>query len=366
MKKKNGGITLIALVVTIVVLLILAGVSISMLGGENGIITQANNAKTETRAGEVEDKVNIWKTENNLYKYSNIGVITENAFIKDLKEQGLVLEGELDEKNKIITIGTRQISYAIEESMDFDEIIKDLKSNPDKYLEKAKQKGQTKEYGGNVGIGTNKEIVNLDLWEYNITDDGLGIILGMSGYNSLDKPSYIGDIVDGKIIGEVPQYIYLNNEDMEGGNVYPVTQMKETFINNTALEEAPKIPDTIVSIGKSTFAGCINLKSVEIPNSVTTIGEGAFAVCTNLTNIEIPISVTNIGDVAFALCSNLKSIIIPISVTNIGETVFYGWTEEQTINCEITKEEKLSGWKEKWDYYDEDTERKAQLNWGVK
>ena len=39
--KKEQGITLIALVVTIVVLLILAGVSISMLTGENGIVTQA-------------------------------------------------------------------------------------------------------------------------------------------------------------------------------------------------------------------------------------------------------------------------------------------------------------------------------------
>ena len=48
LKRKNG-ITLIALVVTIVVLLILAGVSISMLLGENGIITQANESKTETR-----------------------------------------------------------------------------------------------------------------------------------------------------------------------------------------------------------------------------------------------------------------------------------------------------------------------------
>lgn len=37
--RENKGITLIALVVTIVVLLILAGVSISMLMGENGIIT---------------------------------------------------------------------------------------------------------------------------------------------------------------------------------------------------------------------------------------------------------------------------------------------------------------------------------------
>ena len=40
--KEGKGITLIALVVTIVVLLILAGASIAMLTGNNGIITQAN------------------------------------------------------------------------------------------------------------------------------------------------------------------------------------------------------------------------------------------------------------------------------------------------------------------------------------
>ena len=45
MKKKDGGITLIALVVTIVVLLILAGVSIAMLTGDNGIITRAREVK---------------------------------------------------------------------------------------------------------------------------------------------------------------------------------------------------------------------------------------------------------------------------------------------------------------------------------
>ena len=46
--KRDSGITLIALVVTIIVLLILAGVSISMLTGENGIITQAKKSKIET------------------------------------------------------------------------------------------------------------------------------------------------------------------------------------------------------------------------------------------------------------------------------------------------------------------------------
>ena len=47
-KELNKGITLIALVITIIVLLILAGVSIAMLTGQNGILSQAQKAKTET------------------------------------------------------------------------------------------------------------------------------------------------------------------------------------------------------------------------------------------------------------------------------------------------------------------------------
>ena len=58
-KKKEKGITLIALVVTIVVLLILAGVSISMLAGENGVITQAKKAKEETEIAEEKEAVQV-------------------------------------------------------------------------------------------------------------------------------------------------------------------------------------------------------------------------------------------------------------------------------------------------------------------
>ena len=47
--KNNKGITLIALVVTIIVLLILAGVSIAMLSGENGILNKASSAGEETK-----------------------------------------------------------------------------------------------------------------------------------------------------------------------------------------------------------------------------------------------------------------------------------------------------------------------------
>ena len=55
----NKGITLIALVITIIVLLILAGVSIAMLTGNNGILTQAGNAKTETTKAEAVERINM-------------------------------------------------------------------------------------------------------------------------------------------------------------------------------------------------------------------------------------------------------------------------------------------------------------------
>ena len=57
--KNQKGITLIALVVTIVVLLILAGTSIAMLSGDNGIITQAQNANYANTEGEVVDKIRM-------------------------------------------------------------------------------------------------------------------------------------------------------------------------------------------------------------------------------------------------------------------------------------------------------------------
>ena len=57
--KERKGITLIALVITIIVLLILAGVSIAMLTGENGILNQANKAKTETEYKGAEEKVKL-------------------------------------------------------------------------------------------------------------------------------------------------------------------------------------------------------------------------------------------------------------------------------------------------------------------
>jgi len=59
MKKEEKAITLIALAVTIIVLLILAGISIGMMIGENGIITRAIKAKEVTEMGAEKEKIDF-------------------------------------------------------------------------------------------------------------------------------------------------------------------------------------------------------------------------------------------------------------------------------------------------------------------
>ena len=80
--KKQTGITLIALVITIIVLLILAGVSIAMLTGNNGILTQANQAKENTKVATAKEKVQIEAAGS----LDDTGVFSKAKFKENLKE----------------------------------------------------------------------------------------------------------------------------------------------------------------------------------------------------------------------------------------------------------------------------------------
>lgn len=75
---KENGITLVALVIAIIVLLILAGVSIAFLTGDNGILTKAKTSRetTEVASVEEENKLNLCNTA--IDKYSN-GLITDST-----------------------------------------------------------------------------------------------------------------------------------------------------------------------------------------------------------------------------------------------------------------------------------------------
>ncbi|MFR1972736.1 MAG: type II secretion system protein [Clostridia bacterium] len=118
MLKKQKGITLIALVVTIVVLLILAGVTISLLLDENGIITKSKDARTETRISQIEDEVEMWKQHNFINKESNQAQENADTMLANLISRKLLTEEEIDRDQELITIkkkdGTiiKEISYS--------------------------------------------------------------------------------------------------------------------------------------------------------------------------------------------------------------------------------------------------------------
>ena len=80
-QRKNKGITLIALVMTIIVLLILAGVSIATLTENNGILTQANQAKENNNSAAVKEKVQVEATGS----FDNKGVFSPTLFKENLK-----------------------------------------------------------------------------------------------------------------------------------------------------------------------------------------------------------------------------------------------------------------------------------------
>lgn len=88
MKKRESGITLVALVVTIIVLLILAAVSINLVIGENGIITRSKQAKMETQHAGISDAIALEYLDYEAGKEENITLSFEDF----LKNKGFVDE----------------------------------------------------------------------------------------------------------------------------------------------------------------------------------------------------------------------------------------------------------------------------------
>ena len=65
---QNSAITLIALIITIIVLLILAGVTLNMVMGESGIFGKANNASEQTKISNAKEIIRMQVLENELNK----------------------------------------------------------------------------------------------------------------------------------------------------------------------------------------------------------------------------------------------------------------------------------------------------------
>ncbi len=110
---KQHGITLIILVITIVVLLILAGITIVTLTGDNGIINQAKNASDSTEYAQWEEKINVAIIDaESKNKNPTIDDIIEELINKEIISDS----SQVDKQTGAIT--TNDSSYVIEGKLD--------------------------------------------------------------------------------------------------------------------------------------------------------------------------------------------------------------------------------------------------------
>ena len=103
-KNLNFGITLIALIITIIILLILAGVTLSMVMGESGIFGKANIASENTKIANAKEIIRLAVLENEVYKNTNDSRAKSDSGLQTEIETKLTNEGYKVEEGKI-TIG---------------------------------------------------------------------------------------------------------------------------------------------------------------------------------------------------------------------------------------------------------------------
>ena len=99
--KTNGGITLIALVVTIIVLLILAGVAIATLTGDNGILTKAGDARNTNIDAEIEEEIRLAWNKVYMDSYLDSTINKANALKTELEKNGHTVKDVSANENKI-------------------------------------------------------------------------------------------------------------------------------------------------------------------------------------------------------------------------------------------------------------------------
>lgn len=112
MKKNKNGITIVSLVITIVVMLILLGVTVtSSINGE--LIKKAEESNEDTRYAQILEEKEMWEAEKKPADRFGIQTETLEEFVDRLKENGLLTEEEAEmvKGNKEININGKEINF---------------------------------------------------------------------------------------------------------------------------------------------------------------------------------------------------------------------------------------------------------------
>lgn len=254
--KQNGGITLLALVITIIVLLILAGVSIGMIAGDGGIIGKANDAKLETEKSDIEEQINTIVIRN-----SGDYTMDKDKLISDLEEE-LPKGKEIEDSGDLIYITYPEYGFEV-----------DLKTG--KISQSEIQKAEDKKPGELEGDGSKEEpyvinsIEDLIRFSYEVTN----------GNTFAEKYVELGLSLDFNLS---KSYVDANREDFAqyGYN----GKLKETLNTNGFIPIGNM--ETETKDGQNEFEGIFNgnnhkiynLKIKQNINTTVYVNIGLFAV----------------------------------------------------------------------------------------
>lgn len=342
-KKNIRGITLIALVITIIVLLILAGVSIAMLTGQNGILTQASNASIRSDNATVAEAIKLKLQDFKIEQETNQA--TQSGGLSYLQSEGVIdgtglvnIQNLLNQTLKTGNGSNGKDVYVIKNNhlyyYDKNGAETDLGQldNLDEVLEETDPNLFAIAPDGTIGLANHGQYYDEQEWtvEHVVIPseiDGIKVKkisddMFMSGYGyPNDKPGIIYESFRKIKSIVIPEGV----EEIGDG----------AFLNCIGLEKVV-LPNSLKNINDGAFAGCINLKEINIPDGVTSIGAYAFQFCVNLQNISIPDSVTTIGEMALYYCTGIQNISIPENVTEIKQMTFWGCVNLKTIKIPST------------------------------
>ena len=114
--KKNKGITLIALVITIIILLILAGITIATLGGENGLLAKVKKAKEAEIKAEMREELTLSLHDLQIEKRAEATLddVTQDWINEQIKKYECTIKDEASLSGKQVIIKNKHLLLKVQ------------------------------------------------------------------------------------------------------------------------------------------------------------------------------------------------------------------------------------------------------------
>lgn len=245
--KGNNGITLIALVITIIVLIILAGVSIKIVLGENGLVEKTKYAKEKQTIETIREKLDIVKGSDYIEQIGNSSIDTYFETLEKEKIEPYTITNKLKltENTGIIEVDNKY-SYIVtiqnnkDIKIEYEGKVDEITREPDEVtITIAGENNQTNLpviLSANIKVGENditagKYIINTtveelgtedNLYTEQITDSNIDVTLGQANTYYIhtltaDKYGRKQETIKGPITIETKYHVHTGNSSSGGG-----------------------------------------------------------------------------------------------------------------------------------------------------